>query len=177
MVFWVNVPIGIVVVTMLVLWLHEDLRHRQHRIDYPGALLMVLGSGILMFALVQAPRLGGGLFGVFLCAAIALLLLFFLHERRTQEPMLPIALLRNRIVGAGALGGFALGAIIMGASAFLSLYVQGVMGRSAVIAGIVLMTPSVTWPIGSSSGGWMMLRTSYRTTMCDRRAAAHRSAA
>ncbi len=43
-------------------------------------------------------------------------------------------------------------------------YVQGVMGRSAITAGIVLMTPSVTWPIGSALGGFLMLRTSYRVT-------------
>jgi EmrB/QacA subfamily drug resistance transporter len=164
MVFWINVPIGIVVVAMLVLWLHEDLKQRLHRIDYVGALLMMLGSGVLMFALVQGPHLGGRAFAVLMCCAIAFLALFVLHERRSPEPMLPIALLKNRIIGAGAIGCFALGATIMGSSAFLSLYVQGVMGRSAIIAGIVLMTPSVTWPIGSSSGGWIMLRTSYRTT-------------
>jgi MFS family permease len=164
MVFWINVPIGVAVVVMLVLWLHEDLKHRQHRIDYLGALLMVLGSGTLMFAVVQGPHLDGSVFAALLVGAIAVLGLFFLHERRTAEPMLPIALLNNRIIGAGTLGCFSLGAIIMGASAFLSLYVQGVMGHSAIVAGIVLMTPSVTWPIGSSSGGWIMLRTSYRTT-------------
>jgi MFS family permease len=40
-----------------------------------------------------------------------------------------------------------------------------VMGRSALIAGLVLTTPSVTWVIGSTSGGWMMLRSSYRATI------------
>jgi EmrB/QacA subfamily drug resistance transporter len=165
MVFWVNVPIGAAAAGMLWLWLHEDLRHRQHRIDYPGSLLMMAGSGVLMFAVVQVSHLSFPVFAGLIALAAALLALFVMHERRTPEPMLPLDLLKNRIIAAGTLGCFALGAIIMGATAFLSLYVQGVLGRSAVIAGIVLMTPSITWPIGSSSGGWIMLRSSYRATV------------
>lgn len=164
MVFWVNVPIAAVAALMLVLWLHEDLKPRQHRIDYLGAALLVLGSTGLMFASVQAIHLSRAMFAAAVAASLVVLALFFLHERRAAEPMLPMALFRNRSIAAGTLGCFALGAIIMGSTAFLSLYVQGVMGRSAVIAGIVLMTPSVTWPIGSASGGWLMLRTSYRVT-------------
>jgi EmrB/QacA subfamily drug resistance transporter len=164
MVFWVNIPIAVVAAAMLILWLHEDLKHRQHRIDYVGAALMVSGSGLLMFAVVQAPHLGTVVVAALMIVAVALLVLLFLYERRAPEPMIPVELLKNRIIAGGTLGCFALGAIIMGATAFLSLYVQGVMGRSAVLAGLVLMTPSVTWPIGSSSGGWLMLRTSYRAT-------------
>ncbi|HZT52278.1 MAG TPA: MDR family MFS transporter [Stellaceae bacterium] len=165
MVFWVNVPIGAVAAGMLILWLHEDLKQRAHRIDYRGTGLMVAGTGLLMFAVVQAPHLRPATLIALIAVSIALLALFFQHERKAPEPMLPIALLRNRIIGAGTLGCFSLGAIIMGSSAFLSLYVQGVMSRSALVAGIVLMTPSVAWPIGSSSGGWLMLRTSYRATI------------
>jgi EmrB/QacA subfamily drug resistance transporter len=164
MVFWVNVPIGAAAAGMLILWLHEDVKHRQHRVDYGGAALMALGSFVLMFALVQAIHLSVAMFAALIALALVLLTLFVLHERRAPEPMLPIELLKNRIIAAGNLACFALGAIMMGATAFLSLYVQGVMGRSAIIAGIVLMTPSVTWPIGSASGGWIMLRTSYRAT-------------
>jgi MFS family permease len=90
--------------------------------------------------------------------------LFFRHERRAPEPMLPLALLRNRVIAAGNVACLALGAVIMGSTAFLSLDVQGVMGQSAIVAGMALAAPSVAWPVGSSTGGWLMLRTSYRTT-------------
>ena len=117
-----------------------------------------------MFAIVQATHLGAALVTALLLAAVALLTLLVFYEKRAPEPMIPIELLQNRVIAAGTLGSCALGAIMMGATAFVSLYVQGVMGRGAMLAGLVLMTPSVTWPIGSISGGWMMLRTSYRTT-------------
>jgi EmrB/QacA subfamily drug resistance transporter len=165
MVFWVNVPIALAAAIMLVLWLKEGVEHRAHRIDYRGAALLVSGSGLLMFAIVQAIRLGAGPAAALAALALALLVLFFRHEARTPEPLLPIELLRNRTIAASALGCFALGAIIMGATAFVSLYVQGVMGRSAVVAGLVLTTPSVAWVLGSSSGGWLMLRSTYRITV------------
>ncbi len=165
MVFWVNVPIGAAAAAMLLLWLHENVEHRQHRIDYPGAVLMALGSFVLMFALVQAIHLSVAVFATLLALSVVLFALFFLQERRAPEPILPLDLLKNRIIAAGMLGCFALGAIIMGATAFLSRYGEGGMGRSAIVAGIVLMTASVTWPIGSSTGGWIMLRTSYRATI------------
>jgi len=164
MVFWVNVPIALAAITMLALWLHEAPPQRRRHIDYYGSMLMMAGSGVLMFALVEATRFSAGtVIGLFAVAA-ALLWLFFRNEARAAEPMLPVAMLKNRIVGAGALGCLSLGAIIMGASAFLSLYVQGVMGKGAMIAGIVLMTPSVAWPIGSMLGSIVMVRTSYRVT-------------
>ena len=119
-----------------------------------------------MFAVVQATHLGTALVTALLLAAVALLTLLVFYEKRAPEPMIPIEpCLQNRVIAAGTLGSCALGAIMMGATAFVSLYVQGVMGRSAMLAGLVLMTPSLTWPIGSISGGWMMLKTSYRTTM------------
>ncbi len=164
MVFWVNIPIAAIAAAMLILWLHEKLQQRQHRIDVVGALLMVAGSGLLMFAVVQAAHLGAALVAALIAAAVALLTLLVAYEKRAPEPMIPIELLKNRVIAAGTLGACALGAIMMGATAFVSLYVQGVMGRGAMLAGLVLMTPSLTWPIGSVFGGWMMLKTSYRAT-------------
>ncbi len=163
-VFWVNIPIGAIAALFLILWLHETLQQRQHRIDYAGALLMVSGSALLMFAAVEAAHLRAGTVAALVAVALALLILFVRYERRAPEPMIPLELLKNRVIAAGTLGACALGAIMMGATAFVSLYVQGVMGRGALLAGLVLMTPSLTWPIGSMSGGWMMLRTSYRAT-------------
>jgi EmrB/QacA subfamily drug resistance transporter len=164
MVFWVNVPIAAAAALMLVLWLKEGSEHRERRIDYGGAVLMIAANTMLMLAVVQASH--WGLVPILLLVALSFILfaLFFRHERRIDEPMLPIELLKNRTLAAASLGCFASGAILMGATAFVSLYVQGVMGESAFIAGLVLTTPSVTWVIGSASGGWLMLRSTYRWT-------------
>ena len=164
MVFWVNVPIGAVAAAMLVVSLHERLDPHPHRIDYLGSALMMLGTGVLMLALVDAARLPLDAIAGLIAAAAIVLALFVLHERRTAEPMLPLGLLANGIVASGNVAGLGLGAVMMGTTAFLSLYVQGVMGRSAIIAGVALAASSVSWPLGSTAGGRLMLRTSYRAT-------------
>ncbi len=164
-VFWINVPIAAAAALMLVLWLKEEVEHHTRRIDYGGAALLTIGSALLMFALVQWGHLDLPLFAAAVVVALVLLAWFFRLEQRSPDPMLPVALLKNRVLASASLGCLFTGAILMGATAFVSLYVQGVMGRSALIAGLVLTTPSVTWVIGSASGGWIMLRSSYRVTI------------
>jgi MFS family permease len=76
--------------------------------------------------------------------------------------MLPLKLFRNRIVASGNVVGLANGAIMMGIVAFLPAYMQGVMGSTALLAGIALTAMSVAWPIGGLIGSRMMLWLSYR---------------
>ncbi len=161
-VFWVNLPVGAAAIAMIGLFLHEDIRPRQRRIDWLGSLLMMVSVSLLMLALVQGatlPRLtligmvGGGLTALFV---------LILHERATKEPMLPLELWRNRVIAVGSVGGGLAGAVMMGVAAFLPTYVQGAMGQSATVAGLVLGAMSVTWALSSIYGGRLMVRTSYR---------------
>jgi EmrB/QacA subfamily drug resistance transporter len=163
LVFWVNLPIGPVSMLLLGLFLRETAPARRHRIDVAGAVLTVLASGSLMLALLQLATLGWWAAALLLFSALAWVLLV-VQERRAAEPMLPLALWRDRTILAGNLGGFAIGAVAMGVSAYLPTYVQGVMGRSALIAGMALAAMSLGWPIASTLCGRLMLVTSYRVT-------------
>ena len=162
-VFWINVPFGLVAAAMLQFLLHERIERRQHRIDYLGSALMSTGIGLLMIALVEAERLGGVRTGLLVVVAAALLGCLFVHESRTPEPMLPLALWRSPIIAAGNAANLGIGAMMMAATAFLPAYIQGVMGASALVAGLALTTMSVSWSAGSTISGRLMLRTSYRT--------------
>jgi MFS family permease len=94
-VFWVNLPVGVLAITMFALYLPERVERREHKIDYLGGILLVLGVGSLMLALVQAKGLGAsGVEGVVALGVVALCVLFW-HERRTPEPMLPLDLWRR----------------------------------------------------------------------------------
>jgi fucose permease len=86
------------------------------------------------------------------------------QERRTQEPVIPMALLRNRVIAIGNLGSLTIGALLMCVVGFLPTYVQAAMGRSAATAGFLVATLSVAWSCGSIAAGRVMAKTSYRWT-------------
>ncbi len=163
-VFWINLPIGLAAFVMFALFLHERLEPRPHQVDYLGSALLALGGGALMMALVQSATLGATTSIGLLAVGTAALTAFVAHERRTAEPMLALRLWRNRFIAVGNLGGFTLGAVMMGVTAFLPPYVQAVLGGSASAAGLVLAGMSITWTLGSIVGGRLMIRTSYRVT-------------
>ena len=162
-VFWINLPIGAATFVMFSRFLHEHQRPRRHRIDYLGSVLMVLGAGGIMLALMQIGNSGEVTAIAVLGAggAVALIALAA-HERSAPEPLLPLNLWRNRVVVVGCLANFANGAIMMSLSAFLPTYVQGAMGRSPAAAGITLAVSSVSWTFASMASGRLMIRTSYR---------------
>jgi len=164
-IFWLNVPIAIVAAILLMIALHEKLQPRVHRMDYAGLALLVSGISCLMFALIQAAVLSTPAMLGLIALAVVLLVVLVLHERNAPEPILPLTLWRNPIIAASAVASFGIGAIIMGGSVFLSVYVQNVMGRSATVAGWVLTAMSASWMFGSMGGGRLMLKTSYRTAI------------
>jgi EmrB/QacA subfamily drug resistance transporter len=163
-VFWVNLPIGIAAICMIAMFLQEEVRHRQHRIDYLGSLLLMVAIAALMLMLVQGGSLSHISLVVIGAITLGSLAVLALHERTTPEPMLPLELWRNRVILVGSLGGAVISAVMMGVSAFLPTYVQGTMGHSALAGGLVLGAMSVTWAFASFFGGRLMVRTTYRLT-------------
>jgi EmrB/QacA subfamily drug resistance transporter len=161
-VFWVNLPVGAAAVLMISLFLRERIEPRSHRVDYIGSILMMLSISALMLVLVQGSSLPAATTWLVASAGVLGLAALMLHEARTREPMLPLELWRDRVIVIGSLGGGLAGAIMMGVSAFLPTYVQGALGRSPLMAGLVLGYMSVTWAFASIFGGRLMVRTTYR---------------
>ena len=161
-VFWINVPIGVAAIMMIAAFLHEDVRHRQQRIDIAGSALLLVAFSCLMLAMVQGGSLGGIALSALTAAGVAAFVVLFLHERRIPEPMLPLDLWRHRVIVVGSLGNFTAGAMMMGVAAFLPTYVQGAMGRGPIVGGLVLGAMSVSWAMASLAAGRIMIRTSYR---------------
>ncbi|HEV2186835.1 MAG TPA: MDR family MFS transporter [Stellaceae bacterium] len=162
-VFWVNLPIGCLAITMFALYLPEPPERRQHRIDYLGGVLLIVGVGSLMLALVQAKSLGTGVAGL-LGLGVAALAALYWHERRAPEPMLPLEMWRRRVVLLCNIAGFGASATMMAVSALLPTYVQGVMGKSPAVAGMIISAQSVSWMFAAFAAGRLMIRTSYRLT-------------
>ena len=130
MVFWVNLPIGAVSLSMFALFLRQPVERRAHRIDYLGGALLIVGVGALMLALVQAMLLPRLAIAALVPLGVAALAWLLVHEGRVPEPMLPLSLWRRRVLTLSNLGGFGGSATYMAVSVLLPTYVQGVMGYS-----------------------------------------------
>ena len=161
-VFWVNIPVGLFAIAVMAVSLEERLAPRRHRIDWRGSALLVLATGALMLALIDWARLDLVTLVGLVAVSGLLLALLVRHERTVEEPMLPLDLWRNRVVSASLVGALAIGAVMMGVTAFLPTYVQGVMGRSPLVAGMALCSQSIAWTVSGMVVGRLMSRSSYR---------------
>ncbi len=164
MVFWINLPLGLAAGAILLWALHERVERRRQRLDWGGSALMCVGTSTLLFALAQASTLSLGAMSVLIAVAVATLVLFVVYEQYVPAPIWPMSLWRDRVVSSGNLVSLALGATMMGVAAYLPVYIQGVIGDSAFVAGLTLMSMSATSPIGAVLAGQIMLRASYRTS-------------
>ncbi|HLI27559.1 MAG TPA: MFS transporter [Chloroflexota bacterium] len=164
-VFWINLPIGATTATILALTLRERLQPRTVQVDYLGAVLLTGGIAALLFGLVDSGPAGLlaphvlGLFG----AAGGLLAAFVAVEQRVAQPIVPLALLRERLLAVTSLGALVLGGCIYSSTAYLPLFVQGAQGGSQFQVALVSASVSVAWTTGSIIGGRLLLRVGVRT--------------
>ncbi|CAE6728651.1 MULTISPECIES: MDR family MFS transporter [Paraburkholderia] len=149
-IFWMNVPIGLASAAGFIAFLRESERHARPSIDFAGAALFMAAIAALMMALTYAgdddiakASLAGGAF--MLC-----LLFFVFQERRATEPMISFALWSRRPIAACNAATVLSGMILMGSTTFLPMYVQGVLHRSPVVAGLALTMMMVGWPAGAT---------------------------
>ncbi|MCP3761842.1 MFS transporter [Domibacillus sp. A3M-37] len=161
-VFWINVPIGIISIFMLLFFLHEKIEKKKPDIDYIGTFLFLAGISSLMYLLVEQVETT---YTVLLLIVGVLSVVFFtIHERRTQSPMVPFHLWKVRPILIANLVSLTTGIMLIGISTFLPTYVQGVMGENATVAGFTLTAMSIGWPIASSLSGRLLNSIGYRTT-------------
>ncbi|WP_046175192.1 MDR family MFS transporter [Domibacillus indicus] len=161
-VFWINVPLGIISILMLLFFLHEKVEKKKPNIDYIGTLLFLISISTFMYLLVEAGKTAYTV--PLLIIGIVSLILFALHEQRTPSPIIPFHLWKVRPILIANLVSFTTGIILIGISTFLPTYVQGVMGKNATVAGFTLTAMSIGWPIASSLSGRLLQSIGYRTT-------------
>ena len=153
--FFVNLPIGIVAIILL-LTLHEREEHQGGGIDWVGALVFAVAAALLLLGV------NGTYPFLTLPAAVALGVLFLAIERRTAEPLIDLTLLGVPVIGFSLALQIVLGAIQFATTTFIPPYAQGVLGRPPIEAGLALGAMSIAWPIGSTATGWFLLRIGYR---------------
>jgi EmrB/QacA subfamily drug resistance transporter len=141
-IFYINIPFGILALVITSAVLHIPKVKREHKIDYFGALILVLAvSAVLLAVSVYGPEDGWTdsrtltVFGL----GIFLTLSFLWQETRATEPILPLRLFKNQTFSLTSALGFIIGAGMFGAIVMLPLYLQVVKGNSATSAGLKLI--------------------------------------
>ncbi|TYR81316.1 MFS transporter [Priestia megaterium] len=169
-IFFLNIPFGLLSVFMLVRHYKEHVKKERHHIDYPGAVTFSLGVIALLYALLtgsQNQDWGNPIIiGLFISSFI-LFVIFILIEKRSPEPLVPLNLFSNQNITIVNFLTLFIGGIIISITVYLPLWTQGILGKSATAAGLMLMPMPVCWTIGSVLSGQIVakLRPTYVITI------------
>jgi EmrB/QacA subfamily drug resistance transporter len=140
--FYASLPFGLA--ALLIAWRHlrETGTPRPARLDWAGAVLFTLGSGLTVWGLEGRlwALVGLGLLTLLIAVGV---------ERRHPEPLLPMGALRQRTTALAFGGNLLGGAAYFGVIAYLPLYAQGVGGGGATGAGAILTPMLVGWTLTS----------------------------
>jgi EmrB/QacA subfamily drug resistance transporter len=140
--FYVNLPIGVAALLVTSVALDLPFTRRAHVVDYLGAALLVAGVTCMLLVTVW----GGDRYAwssptiaLLAVAGVVLLVIFAVHERRTEEPVLPPRLFRDPVFRVATAALFLIGVAMFGAIVFLPLFLQVVTGASASSSGLLLL--------------------------------------
>ncbi|MFO7572338.1 MAG: MFS transporter [Gaiellaceae bacterium] len=144
-IFFVNVPVGIVGIAASFLFIDESRDESHERLDLPGLATSGIGLFALTYGLIEANTYGWTstrIVGSFAVAAAALGS-FALLERHQRAPMLPLELFRNRTYTGANVVTLLVALAMFGVFFFMSLYMQRILGYSAVQTGAAFLPMTI----------------------------------
>ncbi len=167
-IFFVNIPLCLLAAWLLVKHLHETVEREKHRIDWLGGSLLTVGVSLLILALLEggtawawdSPISIGAL-----VTAVALLTVFVLVERRAVEPVLPLWVLRRRLLVATAMISIGVGVVLIGLTSYVPTFLEALLGVSPLVSGLTLAMLTIGWPIAATLSGRIYLRIGFRSTV------------
>lgn len=167
-IFYVNVPIGLAALGLIIYFYKESINHAKQQIDWWGASTLVGAVISLMFAL----ELGGQKFswdswqiiGLFSAAAV-LTAVFLFAETKAKEPIISFSMFREKLFAASTVLGLLYGATFITFAVYIPIYVQGVTGGTATNSGLILLPMTLGSVVAAQVGGMTSAKFSYRTIM------------
>nr|WP_033254121.1 MFS transporter [Kitasatospora phosalacinea] len=165
--FFVNVPVAFAVLLVAPGMIRESRPDARPKLDVPGALSVTLGLLSLVYGLTRAGTAGWGdafaLGGLGLGAA--LLLVFLAVERRAAAPLVPVSILRRRSVVWGNAAGLIAFLTETSLVFLLTLYLQEVLGFSALAAGLSFGVLGLGTVLGGATAARLIAATGTRTAL------------
>ena len=145
-IFFVNVPVGATAFILAPILLNESRDARVRSFDVPGGVFVTGGLSSLVYAITEAGRdgwLAGQTLGFF-AASLVLLVGFVAWELRHPEPLMRLGILRIKTVSGANVAGFIMGTALFAMFLMLTLYMQQVLGYSAMKTGVAYLAVAGT---------------------------------
>jgi EmrB/QacA subfamily drug resistance transporter len=159
-IFFVNVPVGFGALILSPIVLHESRDAHGQSHDVPGAVLVTSGLLLLVLGITQGRQwewLSAKTIGVF-AASVLLLATFALWEQRQREALVPFSIFRLQTLTAANVAGFIMGTALFSMFLMLTLYMQQVLGFSALKTGIGYLAVAGTAVIWANVAAFAVTR-------------------
>jgi EmrB/QacA subfamily drug resistance transporter len=159
-IFFVNVPVGVLGFALAPVLLKESRDALVTKFDLPGAVLVTGGLSSLVYAITQAGQKGwlsAETLSVF-AGSLVLLAAFVAWELRHSEPLMRFGILQSRTVSGANVAGLILGTALFSMFLMLTLYMQQVLGYSAMKSGLAYLAVAGTAIVWSGVAGQLVTR-------------------
>ncbi|MBI2854189.1 MAG: MFS transporter [Chloroflexi bacterium] len=166
-VFWINVPVGLLVLLLSYSLLTRDYPRVRGHVDYPGGVLLAIGLTSVSLALyLGLGRAHQSLDFVWLASVAAISFALFLYRQsKAAEPLFRLSLFRGGVFSAANVAHLLVGGALVIALVSIPLMTDTIMGQSPLEGGLRLMRFTLAIPFGAVAGGFICRRSGYRLPM------------
>jgi EmrB/QacA subfamily drug resistance transporter len=167
-VLWVNVPVSLIALALTPRLIAESRAvHETRAFDVAGAVTVTAALSILVYAVVDAESAGWGsskTIGL-LALSVALLAAFVVIELRARKPLVPFSIFRIRTLTGANVVGLLVGASLFSMFFFISLYMQQVLGYSAIHAGLSYLPLALTIMASAGIASQLVTKLGYKPVL------------
>jgi EmrB/QacA subfamily drug resistance transporter len=163
-IFFINVPISLAVLAIVIRYVPERRLERPPGLDLPGLVSLAIGMTAVTVGLMEAPSLGWASVATIGLLAVGLMVLYswLRIEARRRDPLVDPAVLRGPMLGANFVA-FCVPFVLTGLSVLLAIYLQTVLGFSALETGALMLPMTIPMFAGSLIAGWLLSKIGSRT--------------
>src|SRR3954466_15350503 len=167
-VLFVNVPIGVIAALLaprLLAESHDEAAERSF--DIGGAVSVTAGLSLLVYTLVDANNAGWGSTKTIVLGALSVLILaaFVVIERRHRQPLVPFSIFRMRTIRGANIVALLIGMSLFSMFFFISLYMQQVLGYSALKTGVAYLPLALVIIFSAGGASALVTRIGFKTTL------------
>ncbi|MFD1671202.1 MDR family MFS transporter [Agrilactobacillus yilanensis] len=158
-IFFINLPVGLITLFLVLVFYKEKVRHSKTSIDWAGSfwLLGILLSLMLIFQFLGETINWGLIIGLVVIGVISGFF-FFRQEKKAADPILTLSLFKNRTFVIQNLVALLISGFLIGFEAYMPMWVQAILGMRPSEAGFVITPSSLMWIVGSFIAGRLIVK-------------------